>query len=337
MIERPIAVVCAIFLAKATRWTAGFAVGLMVCASLAAAQEYPARTVRMVVPFAPGGGTDVNVRRLSDRLNMLWQQPVVVENMGGGGGNLAASTIATRPGDGYTLFFTSLNVVALNPVLYTKLTYDADRDFAPVILFSDTPHVLMVSAAYPAAKVSELIALAKAQPGALHFGSGGHGTSQHLAGERLKVRAGIDIGHVPYKGSGQAVPAMIGNEIQFIFESISTAIGYIRGGRLRGLAVASPTRAVVLPDLPTLEESGFPGFYSGVSAGILVRTGTPTPIVTTINRSVNAVLNDSDYKKQMADLGVNLIGGTPEQLSLYIAAERKALVPLIQKLDIRLN
>lgn len=305
--------------------------------SNAHAQEYPTKAVRVVVPFAPGGGTDVNVRRLADRLNKLWKQPVIVENMGGGGGNLAAGSVASRPADGYTVFFTSLNVVALNPMLYTKLTYDADRDLIPVVLFSDTPHVLMVSAAFPAAKISDLIAAAKAQPGTLHFGSGGHGTSQHLAGERLKLRAGIDIRHVPYKGSGQAIPAILGNELQMIFESISSAIGLIQGGRLRGLGVASPTRAVILPDVPTFDESGFSGFYSGVSAGVLLRAGTPANVVSTLNRSINTVMNDPDYKKEMAGLGISLIGGTPEQLTAYILAERKALVPIIQKLSLKLD
>ena len=325
--------VCASVLLRA----AGCAVALIACMSISPAQEYPNKAVRVVLPFAPGGGTDVNARQLTDRLSKAWKQPVIVENLGGGGGNVAAMSVLARPEDGYTLFFTSMNVLALNPLLYEKLAYDADRDFAPIVLFSATPHVLMVSAALPATKISDLIALAKAQPGTLYYGSGGHGTAQHLAGELLAMRAGIDIRHVGYKGSGQAVPAMLSNDIQFIFESISTALGHIRGGRIRGLAIASQARAVILPDVPTLEESGFPGFHSGVWAGVVVRTGTPARLVAAINRSINEVVNDADYRKQLAEFGINLIGGAPEELVAYVAAQRKLWRPIIQKGNLKLN
>jgi tripartite-type tricarboxylate transporter receptor subunit TctC len=185
--------------------------------------------------------------------------------------------------------------------------------------------------------LAEFIAHAKANPGTIHFGSGGHGTSQHLSGELLKIRAGVDLRHVPYKGSGQAVPAIIGNEIQMIFESISTAIGHVRNGRIRGLGVASRTRAPMLPEVPTLEEGGFPGFTSGVWAGVVVRSGTPATVVNTLNRSINTVTSDTDYKKQMSDLGINLVGGTPEHLTAYIANERKVWTPIIQKLNLKLD
>lgn len=333
MIRPSVAAVFAILL----RWTMGFAVGLIACVSISLAQEFPTKAVRVVLPFAPGGGTDVNARQLTDRLSKQWKQPVIVENLGGGGGNVAAASVIARPEDGYTLFFTSMNVLALNPLLYEKLSYDADRDFASVVLFSATPHVLMISSALQPTRLSELIALAKAQPGTLHFGSGGHGTAQHLAGELLKMRAGIDLRHVGYKGSGQAVPAMLSNDIQMIFESISTAIGHIRGGRIRGIAIASQARAVVLPDVPTLEESGFPGFYSGVWAGVVVRTGTPARLVSALNRSINEVMNDADYRKQLAEFGINLIGGTPEELLTYVAAQRKLWNPIIQKGNLKLN
>ena len=318
------------------RRAAGFAMALIACVSISLAQEFPTKAVRVVLPFAPGGGTDVNARQLTDRLSKAWKQPVIVENLGGGGGNVAAMSVIARPEDGYTLFFTSMNVLALNPLLYEKLSYDADRDFAPVVLFSATPHVLMISSALAPTRLSELIALAKAQ-GPMYFGSGGHGTAQHLAGELLKMRAGIDLRHVGYKGSGQAVPAMLSNDIQMIFESISTAIGHIRGGRIRGIAIASQARAVVLPDLPTLEENGFPGFYSGVWAGVVVRAGTPARLVSTINRSINEVVNDADYRKQLAEFGISLIGGTPEELLAYVAAQRKLWLPIIQKGNLKLN
>lgn len=310
---------------------------LMAGASPSMAQDYPTKTVRIAIPFAAGGGTDINARQLADRLSKQWKQPVIVDNLGGGGGNVAAASVVSKPDDGYTVFFTSMNVITLNPLLYQKLTYNADRDFAPVMLYSDTPHVLMISSAFPAAKLAEFIAHAKANPGTIHFGSGGHGTSQHLSGELLKIRAGVDLRHVPYKGSGQAVPAIIGNEIQMIFESISTAIGHVRNGRIRGLGVASRARAPVLPEVPTMEEGGFPGFTSGVWAGVVVRSGTPAAVVNTLNRGINTVTSDTDYKKQMSDLGINLVGGTPEHLTAYIANERKVWTPIIQKLNLKLD
>ncbi len=299
------------------------------------AQEFPAKSVRVIAPFPAGGGTDINVRRLSDRLNKIWKQTVIVENIAGGAGNSAAVAVVSSQPDGYTLFFASLAIVAVNPVLYDKLPFDPDRDFAPVVLVSDTPHVLLVSSAFPATKVSELIALAKARPGSLNFGSGGQGTSLHLAGELFKTLAGIDLTHIPYKGGAPAVTAMIGNEIQLLFDSTSSAMGHIRGGRVRGLAIASQARAVGLPDVPTFDESGIPGFYSGVGHGILVRSGTPATVVSALNRSINSALNDPDYKRQMADIGVNLAGGTPEQLRSYIASETKKWTPIIRKQGIK--
>jgi len=316
--------------------------GLVVCTcalALAAlpvlAQEFPVKSVRVIAPFPAGGGTDINVRRLSDRLSKIWKQPVIVENIAGGAGNSAAVAVALSQPDGYTLFFASLAIVAVNPVLYDKLPFDPDRDFAPVVLVSDTPHVLLVNSTFPAATVSELIALAKARPGSLNFGSGGQGTSLHLAGELLKTLAGIDLTHIPYKGTAPAVTAMIGNEIQMLFDSTSSALGHIRGGRVRGLAIASQARAVGLPAVPTFDESGIAGFYSGVGHGVLIRSGTPAVVVSALNRSINTVLNDPEYKKQMADIGVNLAGGTPEQLRSYIAAERKKWTPIIQKQGIK--
>jgi tripartite-type tricarboxylate transporter receptor subunit TctC len=310
--------------------------GALALAALpVSAQEFPVKTVRVIAPFPAGGGTDINVRRLSDRLSKIWKQPVIVENIAGGAGNSAAVTVALSQPDGYVLFFASLAIFAVNPVLYDKLPFDPDRDFAPVVLVSDTPHVLLVNSTFPATTVSELIALAKARPGRLNFGSGGQGTSLHLAGELLKTLAGIDLTHIPYKGTTPAVTAMIGNEIQMLFDSASSAIGHIRGGRVRGLAIASVARIVGLPEVPTFEESGIPGFYSGVGNGILVRAGTPAVVVSALNRSINAALNDPEYKKQMADIGVNLAGGTPEQLRSYIAAERKKWTSIIQKQGIK--
>ena len=313
----------------------GLAVALMICASIAPAQDYPRKPVRMIAPFSAGGGSDLAARRLAERLNNAWKQPVIIQNIAGGAGNAAAVAIAASEADGYTLFFASLPIFVTNPAMYDKLPFDAERDFAPVILVSDTPHILVVSAASGMNRLSDLITLAKERPGKLNFASGGQGTSLHLAGELLKSVAGINIVHVPYKGAAPATTALLSDEVQMLFDNGSTALGHIRGGRVRGLAIASRVRAVPLPGVPTFDESGIANFHSGVPHGIFVRAGTPTAIVSAINRTVNAVFREADYKKQLEAIGVNLIGGTPEKLTAYLAEEKKKWLPLIQRLGIK--
>jgi tripartite-type tricarboxylate transporter receptor subunit TctC len=289
----------------------------------------------LVVPFSAGGGADLYARRLAERLENSWKQPVIVHNVAGGAGNLAAVAVAGSEPDGYTLFFASLPIFVTNPVMYGKLPFDPDRDFTPVILMSETPHILVVSAAFRATTLSGLIALAKERPGKLNFGSGGQGTSLHLAGELLKSVAGINIVHVPYKGAAPAVVAMLSDEIQMLFDNVSAAVGHIRGGRVRGLAMASKVRVAPLPDVPTFAESGIENFYSGVPHGIFVRAGTPAAVVAAINRTINTVFEEPEFRKQLAAVGIILAGGTPEQLTAYLAAEKKKWLPLIQRQGIK--
>ena len=314
---------------------AGLGIAIMTCASIAPAQEYPIKPARLVVPFSAGGGADLYARRLAERLENSWKQPVIVHNVAGGAGNLAAVAVAGSEPDGYTLFFASLPIFVTNPVMYGKLPFDPDRDFTPVILMSETPHILVVSAAFRATTLSGLIALAKERPGKLNFGSGGQGTSLHLAGELLKSVAGINMVHVPYKGAAPAIVAMLSDEIQMLFDNVSAAVGHIRGGRVRGLAMASKVRIAPLPDVPTFAESGIANFYSSIPHGIFVRAGTPAAVVAAINRTINTVIEDADYRKQLAAVGIILAGGTPEQLTAYLAAERKKWLPLIQQQGIK--
>lgn len=301
----------------------------------ASAQEYPARPVRVIAPFAAGGGADLAARRLAERLNNRWKQPVIVHNIAGAAGNTAAHAVANSERDGYTLFFASLPILVTNPLLYAKLPFNAERDFAPVILVSDAPHILLVSAAFRANKLSELIAYAKAQPGKVNFGSGGQGTSLHLAGELFKTIAGIDMVHVPYKGAAPAVTALLGDEIQMMFDNGATALAHIRGGRVRGLGIASKARALVLPDVPTFDEGGIAHFYSGVPHGVFVAAGTPATIIATINRTINAIFQEPDYRKILTQSGVNIAGGEPAQLTAYLAGEKKKWLPLIQSQGIK--
>ncbi|MGZ5634968.1 MAG: Bug family tripartite tricarboxylate transporter substrate binding protein [Burkholderiales bacterium] len=302
---------------------------------LAHAQTFPAKPVRMIVPFAPGGGADLTARGIAQRLSTMWKQPVVPQNIAGAAGNLAAATAAASQADGYTLFFATVPIIVSNPALYDKLPFNPDRDFSPVILIGEGPHVLLVSSGFKATKLSELIALAKEQPGQLNFGSGGVGTSLHPAGEYVKARAGIELVHVPYKGAAPAIAAMQGNEIQMLFDNGLSAIGHIRSGRTRGLAIASESRSPVLPEVPTFEESGIPNFRSGVGHSIYVRSGTSAAIVQTANRAINTVLQDAEYKQQMTGLAYNLAGGTPGQLKAHIESERKKWLPIIRTQKIK--
>ena len=307
----------------------------VIIAMSAQAQQFPTKAVRIVAPFPAGGATDINVRRLAERLNKLWGQPVIVDNSAGGAGISAAVTVAKSKPDGYTLFFITHPIVSINPLLYDKLPYDADKDFRPVVEVTETPSVLLVSPALQVANVAELISVAKAKPGALSFGSGGVGTTLHLSGELFKAAAGIDIVHVPYKGGAAALTALMSNEIQLSFDSAPSALRQMQGGRVRGLAAASVNRLQAAPMLPTFVESGLNGVVSSLGNGIVVPAGTPSGIVASINTAVNSVLKNGEYRKQMIDDGVQVMGGSPEQFAQFLTNERKKWQVLIQKLGIK--
>ena len=326
------------FASRRYRAKAGGLVVALVMAlgpSAAPAQTYPARPVRMIVPFAPGGGADLIARGIAQRLSAMWRQPVVTQNIAGAAGNLAAAAAASSQPDGYTVFFATVPIMVSNPVLYDRLPFDPDRDFSPVVLIGEGPHLLVVNATFRAKTLAELVAIAKEQPGKLNFGSGGVGTSLHLAGEYFKARVGIDMVHVPYKGAALALAALQGNEIQLFFDNGSSAIGHIRGGRTRGLGIASAARSPVLPQVPTFEESGVLNFRSGVGHAIYLRSQTPGAIAQAINGAVNAVLEAPDYREQMTALAYNIAGGTPEQLKAHIEAERTKWLPIIRAQKIK--
>ena len=309
---------------------------LLVCASTAHAQTYPTRPIRMVAGMPAGGGADVNARRLAAHLARILNQNIVVENIAGAAGNAAAVTVAGGNPDGHTIFFSSHPVFAVNPVLYDKLPFNPN-DFQPVARVSQASHVLLATPSLPATRVSDLITLAKGKPRSINFGSGGPGTSLHLAGELLNYTAKIELTHIPYRGAAPAIVAMIGNEIQLLFDNTTTAIGHLRGGRVKALGIAAKTRLAVLPDLPTLDESGAPGFEAGISHGVLVLKAVPKPTVATLNRAINTAVSDADYKTVMTELGASLIGGTGEQFAAFIATEREKYADLIKKQGIKAN
>lgn len=316
-----------------------FVLTLALTASAALAQPaatFPNRPIRMVAGMPAGGGADMNARRLAERLNKILQQNIVVENIGGAAGNAGAVTVAGGNPDGHTIFFTSHPVFAVNPVLYEKLPFNPN-DFQPVVQVSQASHVLLANLSLPATRVSDLIALARAKPRGINFGSGGQGTSLHLSGELLNYRYKIELVHVPYRGSAPATVALISNEIQLLFDNSITAVGHVRGGRVKALGIAAKSRLAAIPEVPTLDESGAPGFETGIAHGILVLSAVPQSAVATLNRAVNVALSDADYKAAMSELGVTLVGGTPQQFAKFLAAERAKFSDLIKKQNIKIN
>ena len=317
---------------------ATLSVALMTGTATVSAQEFPTRPVRVIVPFAPGGGSDLNARRLAQQLENLWKQSLVIHNMGGAGGNLAAAATASSEPTGYTLFFASLAIIVNNPTLYAgRLPFDVDKDLAPVAMIGEVPLVLMVNTGFPANNLASFIDYGKKNPGKVHFGSGGVGTSMHLTGELMNSVAGIKMVHVPYKGAGPVVAAIMSNEIQMIFQNAALAESQIKTGRLKVLASASAKRLAALPDVPTFDEGGLPNFRASISYGVYVRSGTPRAMLATLNRSINTVLKNPQFVKQMAAAGVELSGGTPQQLTDFVKVERKRWVPIITSLGFKAN
>jgi tripartite-type tricarboxylate transporter receptor subunit TctC len=297
---------------------------LCLCATAtsvaAAAADYPARPVRVIVGLTAGSGVDVMARVVSQKLAEATGQPFIVENRPGAGSNIATRFAVTQAPDGYTLFVATV-ANAINATLYQKLQFDVLRDFSPVILAGTAPNVLIVNPSVPAETVKELIALAKTQPGKLTMGSSGTGTSPQMTGELFRRRAEIDIVHVPYKGGPEATTALLGGQIDCLFAITSTALPHIEAGRLRALAVTSRERTALLPQVPTVSESGLAGFEAVTWFGFTVPTGTPRDIVDRLNAEIAKVLAMPGVKKQLASQGIDVGGGTPEQFAVYMRDE----------------
>jgi len=286
----------------------------------AAAADYPNRPVRVIVGLTAGSGVDVMARVVSQKLAEATGQPFVVENRPGAGSNIATRFAATQIPDGYTLFVATV-ANAINATLYQKLQFDVLRDFSPVILAGTAPNILIVNPSVPAKTVKELIALARAQPGKLTMGSSGTGTSPQMTGELFRRRADINIVHVPYKGGPEATTALLGGQIDTLFAITSTALPHIEAGRLRALAVTSRERSTLLPQVPTVSESGLPGFEAVTWFGFTVPTGTPRDIVDRLNSEIGKVLAMPDVKKHLALHGIDVGGGTSEQFGAYMRDE----------------
>jgi tripartite-type tricarboxylate transporter receptor subunit TctC len=291
--------------------------------ALAAAQApaYPTRPIRLDVPFPAGGTTDILAREVAKRLTDAWGQAVVVDNRPGAGGNIGSELVAKSAPDGYTLLMGTVGTHAINPGLYAKMPYDHVKDFAPVILVAGVPNVLVVNPAVPATSVQELIAYAKANPGKLNFASSGSGTSIHLSGELFKVMAGVQMMHVPYKGSSPALQDLVGGQVQLMFDNLPSSLALIRAGKLRALAVTSAMRAAALPDVPTIAEAGLPGFEASSWFGVLAPAGTPPAIVAKLNAEVAGWLASPEAKDKLLAQGAIAAGGSPEDFARHIDAE----------------
>jgi tripartite-type tricarboxylate transporter receptor subunit TctC len=288
--------------------------------TIAAAQTYPTRPVRFIVPTPPGGGTDTLARIAGSKASEILGAPVVIDNRGGAGGNIAAKVVADSATDGYTLLLGNLaNVISMS--LYRKLDYDLLRDFVPVTELASVPFILTVNPSVPAQSVKELIALAKAKPGYLSYASSGNGQPSHLAMELLKSMAGVDITHIPYKGAGPAAVDVISGQVQMYFFALPAGLPHVRGGKLRGLAVGSATRAAAAPDFPTIAESGLPGFEAMTWYGVLVPAGTPSVAVNKLHSAFSASVNAPDIRKRLVDQGFDIIGNTPAEFRAYIQTE----------------
>ncbi len=287
----------------------------------ALAQNYPSKAVRIVIAQAPGSATDVISRIVGNRLGEALGQSMVIDARPGAGGVLGTEIAARSPADGYTLFMGNNSTHGSNPALYSKLPYDAIKDFTPIIFVAATPYVLNVHPSLPVTTLKELIAFAKARPGQINYASAGNGSTHHFCGELLKSLAGIDIVHVPYKGSTPALGALVGGEVSMMFSNVADTQPYIKSGRMRPLAVTAAKRATPLPDVPTMAEAGLNDFQVLSWFGLLAPAGTPAAIITRVNAETVKVLARADVKSALAAQGLEVISGTPEQFANHIRSE----------------
>ncbi|HXU42043.1 MAG TPA: tripartite tricarboxylate transporter substrate binding protein [Burkholderiales bacterium] len=298
-----------------------------------AQDAYPSRPVRFILPFPPGGPTDILGRLISERLTAQLGQPVVTENRGGAGGNVGAEAAAKSAPDGYTMVLVAPSL-AISPTLYAKLNYDPVKDLAPISLVATVPNVVLTQTAHPAT-LREFIAAAKAKPGGMNFGSGGSGTSNHLAGELFNILTGANLTHVPYKGVNLAMQDVIAGRIDFVVIGVPAAAPHVRSGKLRALAVIAPQRLPALPEVPTVAEAGLAGFEVTTWYGILAPAGTPRPIIARLNTELVKVMHSPEMKERLAGIGTDPVTSTPEEFAAYIQAEIGKWGDVIRKAKLR--
>ena len=307
---------------------------LALQALAASAQDYPAKPLRFILPFPPGGGTDILGRLIAERLSVSLGQPVVIENRGGAGGNVGTEAAARSAPDGYTIVLVAPSL-AISPTLYSKLNYDAVKDFAPVSLVATVPNVVITQPSLNVSTLQEFAALARAKPGGYNFGSGGSGTSNHLAGELFNIVAGVKLVHIPYKSVNLAMQDVLGGNIHFVVIGIPAAAPHIKAGKLRALAVLAPARSPALPEVPTAAESGMPAFEVTTWYGVLAPAGTPRPIVTRLNQELVRIMHSAELKAPLAASGTEPRTSTPEEFAAYIQQEIAKWGDVVRKADLK--
>ncbi|MCW5575413.1 MAG: tripartite tricarboxylate transporter substrate binding protein [Burkholderiales bacterium] len=288
--------------------------------AIAQTQNYPNKPIRIIVPNTPGGQTDLLGRMIGQKLSEKWGQSVIVDNRGGANTIIGMTLAAKAAPDGYTLAVTSTSL-AINPGLVRDLPYDGIKDLAPITNLANIPFLLVAHPSVPAKSIKELIALAKARPAQLTFGSGGNGSPSHLSGELLNSMAGIKIVHVPYKGLGQSLVGLLSGQVDMVFAGPLIVLPHVNAGKLRAIAVGSPARFPAMPAVPTVAESGLPGYESGIWFGMVAPAGTPIPIITLLNKEIVSILAQADVKQRMEAINATIIGDTPEQFSNFIKSE----------------
>lgn len=313
------------------------ACALLVHAQTPAQGAYPTRPIHIVVPFTPGGSTDILARSIGQELTKAWGQAVIIDNIAGAGGSVGADKVAKALADGYTLLMGHIGTLAVNPSLYPNLPYDPVKSFAPVAWVARVPNVLVVHPSVPAKSVKELVAYAKANPGKLNYGSGGNGSAANLATEYFKLQTGTSILHIPYRGTAPAVIDLIGGQIQVLFTGAPAVLGQIKNGQLRALAVSSPKRIDALPDVPTVAELGYEGFEADQWYGVVAPAGTPRDIVLKLNAQINQSLESAELKTRMTSEGAIATPTTPEAFGQLIVREIARWKPVIQSGRVKAN
>ncbi len=287
---------------------------------IARADNYPSKPIRIIVPYPPGGFNDTLARTLGQKLTEKWGQPVIVDNRPGGGTTIGTNLAAKSAPDGYTLLIVSF-AFAVNPALFASLPYDTAKDFSPILLAASTPNLLVVNPELPVKSVKELIALAKSKPGKLNYASAGNGSSNHLSMELFKSLTGVDIVHIPYKGSAPAVTDLIGGQVDLMFDNVPNVLAQVKTGKLRALAVSSKERSPFVKDLSTVAEAGVPGFDVSVWFGVVAPAGTPQPVIAKLNAEINGILKLPEIRQSFNSQGVETAGGTPAEFAAFIAAQ----------------
>lgn len=299
------------------RWFAG----LVAAAALVAHAQYPNKPIKMVVPFPAGGTTDILARAVAADLQKVYGQPVVVENRAGAGGNIGSDFVAKSPADGYTLLMGTVGTHAINVALYPKMPYDAVKDFVPISLVAGVPNVLVAAPAFPVNSVKDLIDMAKKAPDKTTFASSGNGTSIHLSGELFKQLAGVQMTHVPYKGSSAALPDVMSGQVNVMFDNAPSVMPQIKGGKLKAIAVTSSVRSPALPNVPTIAEAGLPGYEASSWFGVLAPAGTPKEIVDKLSQTIAKAVQSPEFKERLAAQGAEGVGNTSEQFAAHIKTE----------------